>query len=148
MICLFCGSPQTSVNNSRTTKKTPRVWRRRTCKQCRNVFTTIELADLSQIKVSKRSGKKQSFSRPKLFISIFKSIEHLPKPAECAEALTSTITSRVLTYSEITSEIISEQTMKCLKNFDISACVKYASLQTRISSPRELNKTLKSLNLR
>lgn len=144
MICLFCSSPLTSVFNSRTQKKEPRVWRRRSCENCSRLFTTHELPEYAQLVVLKRSGKNQKFSKPKLFVSIYKSLEHLPKAAETADAISSTVIARVLMLNTpLSSELISEVVMNSLKNYNVSAFVKYASLQSSVTNKRELNRLLK-----
>lgn len=73
MICPFCGSNQVMVANSRSNVRGNRIWRRRRCTDCSNVFTTYEYILLSYITVVKKSGKKQRYNRAKLYASIYHS---------------------------------------------------------------------------
>ncbi len=71
MECPFCFSSVTSVVNSRPTKSLSQIWRRRKCQSCGQVFTTQEHVDLSHVIVIKKSGKRERFSRAKLFSGIY-----------------------------------------------------------------------------
>lgn len=73
MICPHCGSDQLITKNTRPTKALTQTWRRKECLECRNTFTTYETLDLSYLKVRKRSGKVQRYSRAKLFAGLYHS---------------------------------------------------------------------------
>lgn len=73
MICPFCGSDQLITKNTRPTKQYSQTWRRKECLDCKNTFTTYETLDLSYLKVKKRSGKVQRYSKAKLFAGIYHS---------------------------------------------------------------------------
>lgn len=70
MICPFCNSTQTFIVNSRITSDGFKTWRRRLCQSCGNRFTTHEQIDMSHLLVIKKSGKKERFSRIKLYSGI------------------------------------------------------------------------------
>ena len=71
MICPYCVSDQLITKNTRPTKQHTQTWRRKECLDCKNTFTTYETLDLSYLKVMKRSGKVQRYSRAKLFAGIY-----------------------------------------------------------------------------
>ena len=73
MDCPFCGSSQIMVSNSRPNSKRNKIWRRRKCLECNNTFTTYENINLNYLTVIKKSGKKERFSRIKLYASIYHS---------------------------------------------------------------------------
>ena len=73
MHCPFCGSTQIMVTNSRPTMRGLQIWRRRKCLKCEGYFTTYERANLSHLIVIKKSGKKQKYSRAKLYSGIYHS---------------------------------------------------------------------------
>ena len=73
MICPFCSSDQLQTKNTRPTRNFTQTWRRKECLDCKNTFTTYETLDLSYLKVIKRSGKVQRYSRAKLFAGIYHS---------------------------------------------------------------------------
>jgi len=61
------------VTNSRPTQDGSKIWRRRRCQDCRGLFTTYERAELSHLIVVKKSGRRQKYSRAKLFAGIYHS---------------------------------------------------------------------------
>lgn len=70
MFCTKCRSEQNLVVNTRHSVDGTRSWRRRKCLKCGNLFTTHEIIDMTNIVVVKRSGKRERFSRIKLFSGI------------------------------------------------------------------------------
>lgn len=73
MFCPFCESTQVMVTNSRPTKGSSQIWRRRKCLGCEEIFTTYEKINLSHLIVVKKSGRKERFRRAKLFSGIYHS---------------------------------------------------------------------------
>lgn len=71
MLCPFCQHDKTEVFNSRTTARSTQVWRRRRCKRCKNAFTTYEAYDLGHLDVRQRDATTLSYSRARLFSSIY-----------------------------------------------------------------------------
>lgn len=128
MKCVYCGT-KTSVTNSRSSLKTRSTWRRRTCTQCRAIFTTTEFADLAKsVRVKYPNNTLKPFLRDKLFISIFRSLSHRKTPLEDATALTDTILSRILaqnTTGLITNVEITEITVEVLSKFDNLSAAHY-----------------------
>lgn len=70
MNCPYCGSSQIDVANSRPSKNNV-FWRRRNCRKCHKSYTTYEIIDLSHLVVQKKSGKRQKFSKWKLYASVY-----------------------------------------------------------------------------
>ncbi len=73
MNCPFCGSSQIMVVNSRPTAGGSQIWRRRKCAKCGSAFTSYERMKLSHLIVIKKSGRRQKFSRAKLYSGIYNS---------------------------------------------------------------------------
>lgn len=71
MFCPYCKSDLLRTKNTRPTKSFTQTWRRKECFDCGTFFTTYETLDLSYLKIEKRSGKVQRYSRAKLFTSIY-----------------------------------------------------------------------------
>lgn len=61
------------VVNSRPTIGGSQIWRRRKCSKCGEGFTTYERMSLNHIVVIKKSGRRQRYSRAKLFSGIYHS---------------------------------------------------------------------------
>lgn len=113
MNCPFCGSTQIMVTNSRPTMAGTQIWRRRKCLDCENFFTTYEKANLSHLIVVKKSGKKQKYSRAKLFAGIYHSTidkkgADRGEMAELSEEITNLVEQKIMSLrkKEISSDEI------------------------------------------
>ena len=131
MVCIYCGN-KTSVRNSRPSKRTPGVWRRRQCEACQTVFTTREYADLTEgYAVQRKDGSLQPFSRDHLFISVYQSCKHRQTALEDADALTHTILIKLLSEPKsdglITTSAIIGATQEVLAHFDSVAATCYGA---------------------
>jgi transcriptional repressor NrdR len=139
MFCVNCFHKNTAVVNSRPHKKQPTVWRRRTCSNCSQTFTTYERPSLADNKpVHLPSGKTSKFNLGKLIISINKAFTHSPENGQynalwLAQTVEDTLSTeyKVLTPEDI--EVVAHQT---LKRFDELAAMQYAAQHQLISSTR------------
>ena len=129
MECLYCSAP-TAVTNSRPSKKTPGVWRRRKCTGCGAIFTTKEQPDFDKSLVIKRGAKLVAFSRDSLFSSIYQACGHRQNASEAASALTATVLDHLVASSNhgvLTRRQVVQTTSAVLKRFDKAAAVQYAA---------------------
>ena len=72
MRCPYCHHEDTSVVDSREAEDQTSIRRRRECNQCGKRFTTYERVEGIDLKVIKKDGSKQDFSREKLKRGIIK----------------------------------------------------------------------------
>ena len=72
MKCPYCHRPVTIVTNSRPTKKSTQIWRRRRCTHCQVLFTTHEIIDLSHLVVIKKSGQPEMYNHMKLYTGVYR----------------------------------------------------------------------------
>jgi transcriptional repressor NrdR len=130
MICVFCGG-ETDVTNSRPSKKSASVWRRRVCVGCRKVFSTREKPDLSlSVRVKKKAKQEEPFSEDKLLMSVHRCLSHRKDALEASRALSDTITSLLLPSARnglIQRQEIAKITYGVLSRFDKVAAVFYRS---------------------
>ena len=134
MVCLYCGS-ETSVINSRPQRRTNHIWRRRQCRSCSAIFTTSEMADLFKSLSVKNDKHIQSFSRDKLFMSIHDSLKHRKTAQSDATGLTETVINQLYPHAasgQLTTDDITDCTMKVLKRFDKSAATHYRAFHPLI----------------
>ena len=128
MVCIYCSGP-TAVSNSRLQHRSNQIWRRRTCLGCRNVVTTLERVDLgSSLTVQVNHSRRQSFNRDRLLLSLYKSLGHRADALEAAQALATTIISKLTPYIEqanLDKKIIIDITLDTLKHFDKAAAIHY-----------------------
>lgn len=66
MRCPFCKEDDDRVVNSRTTGDGTAVKRRRECNQCTRRYTTYERIERTPLRVVKKDGNRENFSRKKL----------------------------------------------------------------------------------
>lgn len=134
MNCLFCDG-DTAVSNSRLQKRENNVWRRRECKSCGTVFTTIEKADLSySIRVASEAQNEplKPFFRSKLQISIYKCCKHLEQPEIVSDELTNTVIAKLIRKKTalLKKQDITRVTLDVLHHFDKAAAVQYKAFHT------------------
>ena len=130
MVCIYC-EHKTKVNNSRTSVKAGRTWRRRECLECHSVFTTREQAELDgAISVLGTNDALQPFSRDKLFISLHRSLSHRKKALSDAGELADTIITRLLNLQikgALKKELIVTTSTEVLNRFDVAAGTHYTA---------------------
>lgn len=138
MTCIYCQG-ELAVTNSRPQKSRNQTWRRRLCKRCGAVFTSVEAIDLSQAlsvasdALSRTSGpaaKLQPFDRDKLFISIYESLRHRPAATSDARGLADTVVAQLISKAEqgaVTSQTIIATILPVLRRFDQAAASHYAA---------------------
>jgi len=131
MVCIYCGG-STFVTNSREQKRQGHVWRRRTCKTCNSIFTTVESADLfASLRVKHPATRHiEPFSRDRLFLSLIQALGHRSDVVEAADALTATtIAQLVKSHSGASIEVSAIRSVAhtALLRFDKVAAISYAA---------------------
>ncbi len=145
MKCPYCRREETDVINSRTTYHQTQVWRRRSCLYCHSIFTTYEKPDLGFIKVIKKSGSKERYSRAKLFAGIYGAYLSIKNKENTVDETTDEVEANLLDVKqkEITSQQIAEVVLPILKRRNMAAFVRFLAYQTDLDSESQLNKELK-----
>jgi transcriptional regulator NrdR family protein len=135
MVCTYC-SGKTAVTNSRHQKRANNVWRRRLCLDCSAIFSTLEQVDYEKTWVVQYSdGLKKPFLRDKLFVSIFKSCQHLPDPLTTSLGLSSTIIHalvRDIQNCAIEHTTIARHILTTLQRFNKPAAVHYQAFHADV----------------
>lgn len=130
MKCPFCGNENTKVIDSRIYSDGNSIKRRRECEKCEKRFTTHEkVVDLS-LTVIKKSGKKQQYSRDKVYNGIIRSLEKRKVDTEKIEEIIDKIERIILSeYSgEIKSSDLGNLIIRNLLELDEIAYVRFASV--------------------
>ncbi len=145
MKCPFCRQDTTEVYNSRATKFATQIWRRRRCLSCHESFTTYEAPDLGFLKVIKKTGKKQRYSRAKLYSGIYGAFLSIPAKENTVDAVTDTIEAKLLDMkkAELSSAEIARVVLTTLKHFNTAAFVRYLAYHADLSSDSQLARELK-----
>jgi transcriptional repressor NrdR len=135
----------TDVFNTRPTKFGSQIWRRRKCLNCHESFTTYEQIDLSFMRVIKKSGRRERYSRAKLYSGIYGAFLSIPSKENTVDGVTDTVETKILDTRkrEITSQEIAAIVLSALKAFNTAAFVRYLAYQTDLSSSAQLTSELK-----
>ncbi len=145
MKCPFCRAETTDIFNSRPTKFATQIWRRRKCLSCHESFTTYEQADLGFIKVLKKSGKRQRYSRAKLYSGVYGAFLSIPAKETTVDAVTDTIEAKLLDLkqSELPAKDIAVVVLTTLKHFNTAAFMRYLAYQSNPLNDAQLRKELR-----
>jgi transcriptional regulator NrdR family protein len=140
MICINSLNEPTKVINSRASKKSPVVWRRRQGVSSGVTFTTYERPSLSENKqIQHKGGQTDTFNLGKLILSIAAAFSHNSKSAEydclwLAQTVEDTLS---MDNGSLTPESIAQTTYATLKRFDELAAVQYAARHHLIDNVRK-----------
>jgi transcriptional repressor NrdR len=128
MRCPKCSSDDLKVLETRA-GKVASTRRRRECLECGHRFSTIEEVLHEDLAVVKRDGRRESFDRTKLAMSLRRAIAKRPIDAEQINALLSETLRRIENEfdSEVPSRAIAEAIMLRLRKVDGVAWLRYAS---------------------
>ncbi len=147
MRCPFCGFPESKVVDSRSTKDSRAIRRRRECLSCQRRFTTYERIEDFQPIVVKKDGRREAFDRKKVVNGIIKACEKRPVSIEKIEAFVSDLEKEIQDVGEreIKSRFIGERVMSQLKAWDDVAYVRFASVYKQFKDLNEFMRQLQSL---
>ncbi|GMG88035.1 transcriptional regulator NrdR [Biformimicrobium ophioploci] len=147
MHCPFCSAADTKVIDSRLVANGDQVRRRRECQQCRDRFTTYEVAELVLPRVVKENGRREPFDEEKLRAGILRAVEKRPVSMEKVEMAVAQIKHflQATGERELPSRIIGEQVMQQLRALDEVAYVRFASVYRRFADISEFREEIDRL---
>ena len=147
MRCPYCGSLETQVKDSRPADDASAIRRRRVCPDCGARFTTFERAQLRELVVLKKSGRRVPFDRDKLMRSIEVALRKRPVELDRIERMANGIVRQLESQgeSEIPSGRIGELVMEGLRGLDSVAYVRFASVYRNFREARDFNTLIDEL---
>jgi transcriptional repressor NrdR len=147
MKCPFCGELETKVIDTRLSKEGDLIRRRRECLRCSKRFTTFERFELSMPLVIKKDGRREAFSREKIFRGIQKACEKRPVSTDDIDAIVRKIETALAQRGEkeVPSSVIGEMVIKELYNLDKVAYVRFASVYKEFKDVEQFMDELKKL---
>lgn len=130
MYCSKCGSLEDKVIDSRLSKDGRSIRRRRECLKCAFRSTTYEAVERTELRVVKRDGRSELFSREKLLSGMLKACEKRPITRETLDRTAEAITQELEQdfAREIPSHLLGAKVMERLHELDEVAYVRYASV--------------------
>lgn len=148
MRCPICNYNDTKVIDSRITSDGMSIRRRRECERCEYRFSTIEEAELLDLKVVKRDGRREPYSREKLERGLRKALEKRQFTELDFQKLVHAIERDIQKKKrdELRTSEVGEIVMNRLKSFDKVAYIRFASVYRAFEDVKtfqqELNKLL------
>ena len=147
MRCPYCKQDNSRVIDSRSAADGYSIRRRRECDECQGRFTTYEQIEHQRLMVAKRDGRREEFSREKLFSGIAKACQKRPISQQSIEDLTQRIYDTISEEhaEEIPGILIGEAVMSGLREIDQVAYVRYASVYRRFEEADDFVQAVKKL---
>ena len=130
MKCPFCGHENTRVIDSRPAEDNNSIRRRRVCDECDKRFTTYEKVETIPLIIIKKDNNRETYDRSKIEAGVLRACHKRPISAGQIEKLVDEVETEVfkLEEKEVSSEIIGEYVMEKLKELDMVAYVRFASV--------------------
>ena len=147
MKCMYCGSLESKVIDSRQSEDGTSIRRRRECMACGKRFTTYETVETTPILVIKADGTRQAFDPSKIKNGIIKACEKRPVPLYRIDELVEDIQKTLYNSlrQEVSAKEIGEMTMARLKEIDEVAYVRFASVYRQFKDISTFMKELKKM---
>ena len=144
MKCPCCGYLESKVVDSRSAQDGATIRRRRECLSCQKRFTTFEMVESVPVFVLKKNGTRELFDRAKLLAGIMKATQKRPVDAE---QITDEIESEIQNAlrQDIPTEDIGEMVMEKLRERDVVAYVRFASVYREFTDVDTFMKELNDL---
>ncbi len=147
MRCPKCGCQEDKVIDSRASREGATIRRRRECAQCANRFTTYEELEHEGLMVKKRDGRHEEFAREKLHSGIRKACQKRPVSPKAMDELVDHIVATVAAKfeKEVPGEFIGTMVMDGLRELDVVAYVRFASVYRRFEEAKDFVQEVKKL---
>ena len=149
MRCPKCGSRDDKVIDSRQSRDSSSIRRRRECLSCGYRFTTYEEIERSDLRVVKRDRTHEPFDRRKLAASIAKALEKRSISLLTLEQLVDDIVHELETGGrEALSSDIGRKVLEKLRGIDEVAYLRYASVHQHFQNLDEFADAIHALGRR
>jgi transcriptional repressor NrdR len=147
MKCPYCQTPDTAVLDSREADDQTSIRRRRVCNQCEKRFTTYERCEGIDLKVIKKDGEREDFSREKLRRGVVKATWKRPVSMSDIEGLLDRVESqlRQMDSTEIKSWEVGNLVLHELQQLDTLSSLLFASVYQDFSDLADFERAIKEL---
>jgi transcriptional repressor NrdR len=149
MRCPKCGFRDDKVIDSRQSRDSSSIRRRRVCLKCSFRFTTYEEIERSELRVIKRDRTHEAFDRRKLVSSLAKACEKRSISLVTLEQAVDEIVHEVQTAGrEVTSAAIGAKVLEKLRAIDEVAYLRYESVHRRFDQVDQFVDAIQALGRR
>jgi transcriptional repressor NrdR len=147
MKCPFCHETDNRVIDSRLSKDSNMIRRRRECSDCNRRFTTYERVEEMMPLVVKKDGRRENYDRIKIINGLKRACEKRPVSINTIEAIADRIERNLQERGEkeIPSSVIGETLMRELHDTDQVAYVRFASVYRSFKDINEFMVELEEL---
>jgi len=148
MRCPNCEHLEDRVIDSRATRESRAIRRRRECILCGHRFTTYEYVESASVVVVKRNGKREPYSREKVIGGISRACEKRPVSTTQIEEIVDRLETDIQrqTPGELTSASVGERVMEALQDLDQVAYVRFASVYRQFKDVNQFLDEIQSLD--
>lgn len=147
MKCPYCAQPDTAVVDSREADDQTTIRRRRVCGGCDKRFTTYERVEGLDLRVIKKDGGREDFSREKLRRGIVKSTWKRPVSMSDIEQLIDEVEYELRRQesTEIKSWEIGNLVLERLRRLDTLSSLLFASVYRDFESLADFERAIAEL---
>lgn len=130
MKCPFCNYENTRVIDSRPAEDNSSIRRRRVCDVCNKRFTTYEKVEAIPLIIIKKDDNREAYERAKIETGVLRACHKRPVSTDSIEVLVDEVEADILNRGEkeVSSRVIGELVMNKLKDLDVVAYVRFASV--------------------
>ncbi len=147
MKCPFCGKIDNKVIDSRLSKDSKMIRRRRKCLNCEKRFTTHEKVEAVLPMIVKKDGRREPFNHEKIRAGIQRACQKRPISINTIDDFVDSLGQlfQESGHREIKSSDIGERVIERLKEWDDVAYVRFASVYRQFKDINEFMAELKEL---
>ncbi|MDR2140559.1 MAG: transcriptional regulator NrdR [Deltaproteobacteria bacterium] len=149
MKCPFCGELENKVIDSRLTRDSLAIRRRRECLICGRRFTTYEKVEEQIPLLVKKDGRREAYNREKLRRGMIMATQKRPVAVDEIDAFIDQLERQFQegNYKEIPTSEIGEKVVEFLRQTDPVAYVRFASVYRQFKSLEDFDRELRELYL-
>lgn len=147
MKCPQCGNVGDRVVDSRISRDSLVIRRRRECSGCAHRFTTYERVEDSMPTVVKRDGSREMFDRGKVLLGVKRACIKRAVPTESIDEVVDVVARELseLGEREVEAVRIGERVLSHLRELDEVAYVRFASIYRSFDDAEDFIRELKEL---
>jgi len=137
--CPFCGNATNRVIDSRLTRESQEIRRRRECLECGRRFTTRERVEEVLPKIIKRDERREEYDRAKLENGVQKACAKRPISENRIQQLVDRVEKQLQEAgeAEVTTIFVGDRVLEELVALDLIAAARFASVFGRFESAKD-----------
>lgn len=130
MKCPYCNQEDTHVIDSRPAEDSNSIRRRRQCDECGKRFTTYEKIETIPLIIIKKDNNRETYDREKIEAGVLRACHKRPVSVNEITALVDEVENEIFNMEEkeIQSRVVGELVMNKLRDLDMVAYVRFASV--------------------